>query len=66
MGRLVFYKYPVHRHCGKSDCTSRKRLGLQRFKAELQKPRKPPNPAGWRVVAGLTWGHWFRAVRIGR
>jgi hypothetical protein len=53
------YKYPVHRYCGESDCTSRKRLGRHRFKAEVQN-------RGCRLVAGFVWGRWFRAIRIGR
>jgi hypothetical protein len=63
--RVMFYKYPVHRHCGKQDCTSRKRLWHKRFKAEVQ--RRPNRLGGRRViVAGMVWGHWFRAVRLGR
>lgn len=62
---IKFYKYKVHRYCGKSDCTSRRRLGWQRFRAEVQ--RRPNRLGGDRqLAAGFVWGHWFRAVMVGK
>jgi hypothetical protein len=59
------YKYPVHRYCGESDCTSRKRLGRHRFKAEIQ--RWPSHLGDERqLVVGMVWGHWFRVVSVRR